>query len=76
MNVRKNGKTAHKTGWIRNKLLGKTVHIHSAFSIDSNGFENTAAYLFDENTRKSVEAAHLEAERWRAEAGKLRLKLC
>jgi len=76
MNVkRKNGNTWNKAGWIRNTLLGKAVNVHSAFSTNSNRADNTAPCLFDENTRKSVEAAWLEAERWRAEAGKLRLNL-
>jgi len=76
MNLRKNGKTVHKLGLIRNRLFGKAVHTHSVFSTDSDGFENIAPYVFDENTRKSVEAAHLGAERWRSEADKLRLNMC
>jgi len=76
MNVkRKNGKTLNKTGLIRNTLLGKMVNVLSAFSTNTDGSYNTTPHIFDENTRKSVEAAHLEAEQWRAEAGKLRLKI-
>jgi hypothetical protein len=76
MNVRKNGKIVNKTGWIRNKLLGKIVNVHSAFSLNSNGSDSTAPYLYAENTRKSMEVARLGAEQWRAEAGKLRLNIC
>jgi len=70
---RKNGKTLNKTGLIRNKLSGEIVNNHPASFTNSNGFDNIALYVSDENTRKSVRAAQLEAERWKAEANKLRL---
>lgn len=76
MNVkRKNGKAVNKTGFSWNTLFGKIKNVHSAFSINSNGSDNVAHYLFDENTRKSVEVVRFEAERSRVEASKLRLKI-
>lgn len=73
MNVkRKNGEIVNKSGWMLNTLLGKTVNAHIAFSKNSSVTHNITPYFSDETARKSVEAAYLEAERWKGEARKLR----
>jgi len=72
---RKNGNVFNKTSWIRNTFLGRITNIYLAFSTNSNGSDNIAFYLYDENTRKTVEAANLEAKLWRVEVNKLRLSI-
>jgi len=76
MNVNKNGKIFNKVGFLTNTLLRKIVNVHSMFSTNTKGFDNNASYPLDENTRGSVRTAYLQAERWRAEVSRSRLKMC
>jgi len=72
MNIKKNGKALNKMGLIWNGLLEKIGKFHFPFSIKSTNSYDTGAYVFDENTRKSILTARLEAEGWRAYADKLK----
>lgn len=49
-------KTQDKIDVTGNKLLDKIMHVHSMFSTDTDGTENTAPHIFDVNARKSAEA--------------------
>jgi len=75
MNLRRKGEDTSRSGFARNKLFGIIGNVHDLFSMDSNETHEINLCLYDENTRKLVEAALLAAELGTVEAQKMLQKM-